>query len=144
MLIKIPQGWEIPEREATPEHIYLSRRASLKAAGFLGTSGLLAAEVKRNTEFTLDRPITEEWAATSYNNYYEFHPTDKQAVRNNVGAFITHPWKIDVGGLCNKPGTLDLDDLLKKFPVEERLYRFRCVEAWAMAVRKATRASSRL
>ncbi|MGH9662556.1 MAG: protein-methionine-sulfoxide reductase catalytic subunit MsrP, partial [Bryobacteraceae bacterium] len=84
--------------------------------------------------FTLDRPITEEWAATGYNNFYEFDPQDKQAVKDKVGAFVTSPWKIDVAGLVNKPQTLDLDDLLKKMPFEERLYRFRCVEAWSMAV----------
>ena len=72
MLIKIPKGWEIPEREATPEHVYLNRRQLLKAAGFLGMEGLMQAAAegndpfaaKRNPEFTLDRPITEEWAAT--------------------------------------------------------------------------------
>jgi sulfoxide reductase catalytic subunit YedY len=142
MLIKISKGWEIPEREATPEHVYVNRRQILKAAGVLGTGGLLAAATegkslypaKRNPEFKLDRPITPEWAATSYNNFYEFHPTDKQAVKNMVGKFVTHPWTIEVKGLVNKPQKLDLDDLVKTMPLEERLYRFRCVEAWAMAV----------
>jgi sulfoxide reductase catalytic subunit YedY len=104
--------------------------------------GLLAAAAKeggpypakRNPEFTLDRPITEEWAATGYNNFYEFHPTDKEAVKNRVGAFVTSPWKIEVTGLVNKPKTLDVDELVKTMPLEERLYRFRCVEAWSMAV----------
>jgi sulfoxide reductase catalytic subunit YedY len=142
MLIRIPKGWELPEREATPEHIYVNRRQILNAAGFLGATSLLSGAVdskgpypaKRNPEFTLDRPVTEEWAATSYNNYYEFHPTDKQAVKNNVGAFVTRPWTIEVAGQVNKPGTYDLEDLIRKFPLEERLYRFRCVEAWSMAV----------
>ena len=142
MLIKIPKGWEIPERDATPEHVYLNRRHILKAAGFLGVQGLIAAATeskslypaKRNPEFKLDRPITEEWAATGYNNFYEFHPEDKQAVKDLVGAFQTHPWTIEVKGLVQKPRTLDLDDLLKTMPLEERLYRFRCVEAWSMAV----------
>jgi sulfoxide reductase catalytic subunit YedY len=141
MLIKIPKGWEIPERDATPEQVYLNRRQILKAAGFLGAQGLIAATeskalypAKRNPEFKLDRPITEEWAATGYNNFYEFHPEDKQAVKDLVGAFQTHPWSIEVKGLVQKPRTLDLDDLLKTMPLEERLYRFRCVEAWSMAV----------
>ena len=127
MLIKIPQGWEIPEREATPESAYWNRRQFLMAA-----AGLYPA--RRNPEFTLDRPVTDEWAATGYNNYYEFHPTDKEAVKHRVGAFVTSPWKIEIGGLVNKPGTLDLDDIARRFSLEERLYRFRCVEAWAMAV----------
>ena len=141
MLIRIPKGWEMPEREATPEQVFLNRRSLLKAAGFFGTEGLLAAAkeegpypAKRNPEFTLDRPITEEWAATGYNNFYEFHPTDKEAVKNRVGAFVTSPWKVDVTGLANKPRTLDVDELVKTMPLEERLYRMRCVEAWSMAV----------
>ena len=142
MLIRIPRGWEIPDREATPEHIYLNRRTLLKAAGFIGVEGLLAADTgskspypaKRNPEFVLDRPITEEWAATAYNNFYEFDGQDKQAVKHKVGAFVTRPWTITVGGLVSKPKTFDLDDLERTMPLEERLYRHRCVEAWSMAV----------
>jgi sulfoxide reductase catalytic subunit YedY len=133
MLIRIPKSWEIAEREATPESAYWSRREILKAAGFLA-SPLAALAVNRNPEFTLDRPITEEWAATGFNNFYEFHPTDKTAVKNRVGKFKPMPWTIEVKGLVNKPQTIDLDDLLKTMPFEERTYRFRCVEAWAMAV----------
>jgi methionine sulfoxide reductase catalytic subunit len=141
MLIRIPRGWEIPEREATPESVYWNRRQILKAAGFLGVGSLLAENLlsapwpaKRNPEFTLDRPITEEWAATSYNNFYEFDPNNKENVKNMVSAFKTAPWSIEITGLVDKPMTLDLDDLMKKMPMEERLYRHRCVEAWAMAV----------
>lgn len=140
MLIRIPQGWSFPEREAAPEHTYWNRRQILRAAGFLASPLLAAAEpgsiypAKRNPEFTLDRPLTPEWAATGYNNYYEFHPTDKQAVKDLVGKFKPKPWTIEVKGLVNKPQVFDLDDLLKSMPFEERTYRFRCVEAWAMAV----------
>jgi sulfoxide reductase catalytic subunit YedY len=133
MLIKIPRGWEIPERLATPEGVYLNRRSLLKAAGFLGMSGLLEAAAKQNPEFTLDRPVTPEWAATGYNNFYEF-TTEKEQVKNRVGAFVTSPWKIEVTGQVNKPKTFDVDDLVDRMPLEERLYRFRCVEAWSMAV----------
>jgi sulfoxide reductase catalytic subunit YedY len=142
MLIRSIKGWEIAEREATPESAYWNRRQLLKAAGFLGVEGLIAQAAgekgpypaKRNETFQLDRPITEEWAATGYNNYYEFHPTDKERAKDNTGRFVTRPWTIEVGGLVNKPKTYDLDDLLKRMPFEERLYRFRCVERWAMAV----------
>ncbi len=138
MLVRIRRGWEIPEREATPEHVYLNRRQWLHAAGILGGSALgLAANpypAPRNAEFTLDRPITEEWAATSYNNFYEFDPEDKAAVKRKVAAFQVHPWRIEIRGLVAKPQVLDLDDLLRRMPLEERLYRFRCVEAWSMAV----------
>lgn len=141
MLIKIPKGWEIPEREATPESVYYNRRRLLCAAGFFGVANLARGfaidglyPAKRNPEFTLDRPITQEWAATSYNNFYEFHPTDKEAVKDNVGKFQTAPWAVEVMGLVNKPRKFDFDEMVKMFPLEERLYRFRCVEAWSMAV----------
>jgi methionine sulfoxide reductase catalytic subunit len=140
MLIRIPKGWEIPEREATPESAYMNRRQLLQAAGFLGVSGLLSAAestspypAKRNPEFKLDRPITEEWAATGYNNFYEF-TSDKERVKDLVGKFEPSPWKVEITGLANKPGTFDVDDLVRTMPLEERLYRFRCVEAWSMAV----------
>lgn len=142
MFIKIRKGWHIPEREATPENSWLNRRQILAAAGFLGLDGLLAAATgsqplypaKRNPEFTLDREVTPEWAAAGYNNFYEFNAEDKEAVKNEVGAFVIHPWQIQIDGLVNKPITLDVDDLVRKFPLEERLYRMRCVEAWSMAI----------
>lgn len=141
MLIRIPKGWEIPEREATPEGVYCNRRDILKAAGLLAASPMAALAApanlypaKVNNQYHLDVPVTEEWAATSYNNYYEFHPTDKQAVKDRVGKFVTEPWSVAIGGLADKPGTWDMDKILNTFPLEERLYRFRCVERWAMAV----------
>jgi len=141
MLIRIPKGWEIPERLATPESAWLNRRQLLAAAGFLGAERLMAESTapnlypaRHNPEFGSDLLVTEEWAATGYNNFYEFHPTDKQAVKDRVGKFVTSPWQIRVSGLVKESRTLDLDSILKKFPLEERLYRFRCVEAWAMQV----------
>ncbi len=141
MLIRIPKGWEIPQREATPEGVYCNRRDILKAAGLLAASPIAALAApanlypaKVNNQYHLDVPVTEEWAATSYNNYYEFHPTDKQAVKDRVGKFVTEPWSVAIGGLAEKPGTWDMDKILNTFPLEERLYRFRCVERWAMAV----------
>ena len=144
MLVKISRGWEIPEREATPESFYQNRRALLKAMGFVGLESLLAGGLrgaatddlypaKRNPKYTLDRPITPEYAATGFNNFYEF-TTDKERVKDLVGKFTIDPWQVEVKGLVNKPGKYDLDDLLRKFPLEERLYRMRCVEAWSMAV----------
>jgi sulfoxide reductase catalytic subunit YedY len=142
MLIKVRKGWQSPEREATPESVWLNRRQILAAAGFLGFEALLPAATegqslypaKRNPEFTLDRAITPEWAAAGYNNFYEINAEDKEAVKNEVGKFVIHPWQIRIDGLVNKPKTLDLDDLVKQFPLEERLYRLRCVEAWSMAI----------
>src|SRR5580704_10445871 len=119
MLIKTSRGWEIPERDHTPESAYLNRRQLLAAAGFFGVSGLLRGATsdkspypaKHNPEFTLDRPVTEEWAAESYNNFYEFDESDKANVRNLVGNFKISPWKFEVTGLVNKPRWYDMDDL---------------------------------
>jgi sulfoxide reductase catalytic subunit YedY len=145
MLIKIPRGWEIPEREATPESVYFNRRTLLKAAGFAGVESLLGSALqaarstddlypaKLNPKYVLDRPVTPEFAATGYNNFYEF-TLDKQRVKNLVEGFTIDPWKIKVKGLVNNPKEYDFDDLVRRFPLEERLYRMRCVETWAMAV----------
>src|SRR5262249_26964748 len=80
----------------------------------------------------LDRPLTDEAIAGRYNNFYEFTPT--KDVFKFVDAFKPLPWRIEIAGLVEKKVKVDLDDLLKTLPLEERLYRHRCVEAWAMAV----------
>ncbi len=142
--LKIPKGWEIPEREATPEAAFLNRRKFLAAMGIgaIGASGILprplaAADAlypaKRNPAYKLDRPITDEQFATRYNNFYEF-TEQKEDVWKLVNDFKPEPWTIDVSGLVRKPQKLDLDRLLRLIPLEERLYRHRCVEAWSMAV----------
>jgi len=164
MLIRLRRGWEIPERLATPEDVYLNRRKFLQAVGVTGLSAvgaLLGCDhktqsqsatdapppiglptpsataslypAKRNEHFTLDRPLTDEAVAAHYNNFYEFSP-NKQQVSRLVNPFQTRPWQVEVRGLVKKPQTFDIDDLVRRMPVEERLYRHRCVEAWSMAV----------
>jgi sulfoxide reductase catalytic subunit YedY len=143
MLLKTPSGWEIPDREATPESAYLGRRKLLKTMGFLGMQALSAQAfgaiapdlypAKQASKYTLDRPVTPEFAGTGYNNFYEF-TLDKPRVKDLVEGFQIEPWKVEVKGLVNNPKTYDIDELVRKFPLEERLYRFRCVETWAMAV----------
>ncbi|WP_031496950.1 protein-methionine-sulfoxide reductase catalytic subunit MsrP [Bryobacter aggregatus] len=129
MLIKVPKSWQIPERDATPETDFLTRRKLLALAAL--PMALPAAT--RNPEFTLDRPLTEEWAVTSYNNYYEFS-SNKQKVKDLVGNFKLRPWTVEISGLCDKPQKLSIEEIEKTMPIEERLYRHRCVEAWSMAV----------
>jgi methionine sulfoxide reductase catalytic subunit len=154
MLIRSPKIWDRPLRDITPEVAWLNRRELLRAAGF-GFAGVAAGLVpgfspagslaygqaaapdwfdagKQNPRF-LRADITPEAAATGYNNFYEFS-VDKQEVKNLVTKFQTSPWKIDIGGLVNKPMTLDLDDLARRMTMEQRVYRFRCVEAWSMVV----------
>lgn len=70
---------------------------------------------------------------TNYNNYYEF-TTDKEKVASLSQNFVTRPWTFEVGGMVRNPKVYDIDDLMKKFPNEERIYRLRCVEAWSMVI----------
>ncbi|MEW6777545.1 MAG: protein-methionine-sulfoxide reductase catalytic subunit MsrP, partial [Bdellovibrionota bacterium] len=79
------------------------------------------------------RPLTAEHLAGSFNNFYEFS-ADKDDVKEKAKNFRVRPWTLEIGGLVSKPKTWAIDDLLKTFPLEERVYRFRCVEAWAMTV----------
>jgi sulfoxide reductase catalytic subunit YedY len=87
---------------------------------------------RRNAAYALDRPLTDEAVAGAHNNFYEF-TTIKSDVHKLVGDFVPRPWKIEISGAVEKPFTMDLDDVAK-LGYEERTYRFRCVEAWAMAV----------
>jgi sulfoxide reductase catalytic subunit YedY len=142
------RGWELCESEATPEAVFLGRRALLKtiAAGSILPPGLTSAiaavgeedlssglyPAKPNPRYTLDRPLTDEKLATTYNNFYEFG--SQKSIASEAQALKIRPWTINIDGLVEKPVTVDIDDLLKKMPLEERLYRHRCVEAWSMAV----------
>ena len=143
------RGWEIPERLATPEHLFFNRRAFLTATGAaaLSLSPQIAAAqrvadlpdpsahlypVKRNETFTLDRPVTDEKVNTSYNNFYEFGSS--KTIATAAQALKLRPWTIKIDGMVEKPQEIGIDDLLAKMPLEERLYRLRCVEAWSMAI----------
>lgn len=90
-----------------------------------------------NSAYTLDRPVTDEFTATHYNNFYEFiHPDDPNVynVFKYIGAFDTRDWKIEIAGLAQNTGAFFLGDIIKAMGLEERTYRHRCVETWAMAV----------
>jgi len=152
MLIKVKRGWELPEHMATPEEVFLNRRQIAKtiaagpiiagAAPMLFASQAMAAKgedptaglypVARNPTFKLDREITAEKDATTYNNFYEFG-SHKQ-ISKTAQRLNTRPWEISIDGMVEKEFKIGIDDLLKKVTLEERLYRHRCVEAWAMAV----------
>jgi sulfoxide reductase catalytic subunit YedY len=150
--------WEIREGGATPESVFIDRRRLLKAAGFfgLGLAGLVTSRcgpaknaaiigaqehppapelypARRDAQFSLDRPLTDEAYAASYNNFYEFS-TFKSGVYKKSARLRTSPWQVEVAGLVEKPRVFDIAELIRAMTLEERLYRFRCVEAWAMAV----------
>ncbi|MBI4539680.1 MAG: protein-methionine-sulfoxide reductase catalytic subunit MsrP [Gemmatimonadetes bacterium] len=87
----------------------------------------------RDPRFELDRPVTDRIVAATHNNFYEFL-TDKKGVWRHTGPFRARPWTVEIAGLAEHTGTYDVADLEREFGLEERLYRFRCVEAWAIAV----------
>ena len=141
--------WALPERWITPENVFVNRRRFLTQMGFAG-GGLLAATLghgadvadgkaaakwpaKRNPDFNPGWTLTNEQVAGSYNNFYEFS-LDKKITPELTAKFVTAPWPIEITGLVDKPMTIDAAELAAMFPLEERVYRFRCVEAWAMIV----------
>ncbi len=151
MLIRVPKDWEIPEREVTPEQIYLNRRKFLTSTAAVAIAGSVVSvlpswgEAKaargwlrqlrapRNPEFEVDRPITSEGVATGYNNYYEFTEAKNQ-VHKLAAHFESRPWQIEIRGLVGEPRKIDVDELIRQMTLEERVYRHRCVEAWSMVV----------
>ena len=142
--LRIRRGWQIPERSATPEKAGLNRRTFLSMMGitalshvglesFLGAQSKDSSAAARNPRYTLEQPLTAEKVASRYNNFREF-TTQKEAVWLMADRFQIRPWTLRVGGLVHKPQTFDLDQLIHQMPLEERLYRHRCIEGWAMAV----------
>jgi sulfoxide reductase catalytic subunit YedY len=144
MLIRRRRGWEIPEREATPEAAFWSRRelmAALAAGPILLKSGLALADddptaglypAQRNPRYTLDRPVTDAKYVEGYNNFYEFG--SQKEIARAAQALKPRPWQVKFDGLVEAERVVDADELIKAMPLEERLYRHRCVEAWSMAV----------
>jgi len=128
------RDWEIAERQVTPEHVVLKRRSIIAGGAAMTILPPLAAraDVPVNPAFKADRAVTEEKYATTYNNYYEFG--ESKTVWKAAQALKQRPWTIKLDGLMAKPRIVDIDDLLKQVAPEERIYRHRCVEAWAMTV----------
>lgn len=160
----IRRPWDLPQRRHTSERTFLAqrtlRRDFLRLTG-LAAWGIAAAQVTgcsrptdaeiadagrvelpppharrypapRSPEYAYGRPETRARDAAEYTNFYEFGYT--KAVYRLVGPFQPSPWSVTVDGLCAKPRQFDMDDLLELFPLEERAYRHRCVETWAMCV----------
>jgi len=153
MLIKQRRGWELPESAATPEGVFLARRQFLKGAAssaamlagsMAGISRAFANEddptadlypVDRNPTYVLDDRWSEptpEDLATTYNNFYEFGSHKQIAAA--AQSLKIRPWTVIIDGYVEEAMTVDVDDLIRKMPLEERVYRHRCVEAWSMAV----------
>lgn len=158
MFIRRKRGWEIPESRVTPESIYLNRRALLAGVGAVAAGGIAAGvsggrggvpligpamaeeadpsaglyPAARNTAYEVSRQVTPEEINTNYNNFYEFG--DSKNIRAAAESLRIRPSEIRVDGLVEKEFTIDIDDLLTRVTLEERVYRHRCVEAWSMVV----------
>ena len=140
------KAWALPDSTATDETIYRSRRTLLKGLGagtMLLAGGALPARaasdptadlypVQRNLRYRLDRPITDEKHATTYNNFFEFG--SHKGIAKEAQALKLRPWEVRIDGMVEKEMTVGFDDLIRRMPLEERVYRHRCVEAWSMAV----------
>ena len=156
-LIRIPKPWQRQAQSTTSERAYWDRRQFLRALGsgaigaaitpLLGACGRPAAQqafddsvdmsgfgdLKTNPAFAkVDRPITSQQVASRYNNFYEFGSTKKIWLK--AQQLPTENWKVEVAGLVANPQTFDLDALKRRFTIQERIYRFRCVEAWSMVL----------
>jgi sulfoxide reductase catalytic subunit YedY len=156
MLIKKPE--DIKSSEITDRSVYLNRRLFMRGAVLAATAtatGLLyrslnppAAEVPKGTKleavqagatdeavkngYRVSEKLTSLEEISNYNNFYEFD-TEKRSVASAAKGFVTKPWSIAVEGLVNKPKVFDLEEVLR-FPLEERVYRLRCVEGWSMVI----------
>ncbi|NMG68892.1 protein-methionine-sulfoxide reductase catalytic subunit MsrP [Parazoarcus communis] len=145
MLIKRPA--DIPASEITPRDLFDDRRRFLQQAGasliagaalWHGVPDNARAAATRlsplaSSPFSTTESQTAYKSVTTYNNFYEFG-TDKEDPARNADKMAVRPWTVRVEGLAGKPRTFDIDDLLKLAPLEERIYRLRCVEAWSMVV----------
>lgn len=119
--------------DITPKAVWMNRRALLAGAGsMLAAPALARIEAAPSVYSTDEAPNTFE-EVTTYNNFYEFG-LDKGDPARNARLLTTDPWSIMIDGLVDRPGNYDLADVVKGAPIEERIYRFRCVEAWSMVI----------
>ena len=131
------RGWEVPEHQVTPEHLFFNRRALLAGASAMAIMPALAARAAQenvavNPAFKPGRPVTAAKYPTTYNNYYEFG--ESKDIWQSAQALKQRPWTIQLAGMVKQPRTIGIDDLMKQVSLQERIYRHRCVEAWAMTV----------
>ncbi|NBC36662.1 protein-methionine-sulfoxide reductase catalytic subunit MsrP [Novosphingobium sp. FSY-8] len=136
MLIRTPNLLHPTEAEATDEALYWNRRAvlaGLVAAGALPQAAQAQTPLPARRTRTLDEEPTPFDTVTHYNNFYEFG-TGKEDPARTAGRLRLRPWTVRVEGMVAKPQTIDIDQLIRQFPLEERVYRLRCVEAWSMVI----------
>jgi sulfoxide reductase catalytic subunit YedY len=151
MLMRVPRPWEMKQTAATPERVFRERRRVLRELSLgLGAATALGAvaertfaqdpsasaspyPARRNEAYALDRTLTEERVAARHNIFDEF-AAERDRVAEAAAGFRSDPWKVHIGGRVKAPLTFDVSALVRRIGLEERLYRHRCVETWAMAV----------
>lgn len=149
MLIK--KASDVKSSEITPKRLYLNRRQFIAGSAALATSGFLSPatifgqsavqeedkkgklSIAKTGEFTVLEPMTPYKLATTFTNFYEFS-TGKRAVLELAKDFRTRPWTLSVEGHVEQKLKFDIEELIHMFPLEERVYRWRCVEAWSMVI----------
>lgn len=160
VLIRVPKIWNVPDNEITSERLYWNRRQFIKTlvgasigASVLPLAGCQNSSIGKSASETaleksldlpdlqyqtnpafasVSRPIADEKVAGQYNNFYEYGSTKK--IWLDAQKLPTENWKVEVAGLVKNPRTYTIDELKQEFPLEERVYRFRCVEAWSMVL----------
>ncbi|MDB5468847.1 MAG: protein-methionine-sulfoxide reductase catalytic subunit MsrP [Caulobacter sp.] len=139
MLIR--HAGDLTDNDVTPHGLYLRRREFMTGAIALGTGlaacapdDVAAAPLKAaKSRYTTSEKLTPLKDITGYNNFYEFG-VDKSDPARNAGKLKTRPWTVKVDGACARPGTYNIEDVLKAAPLQERIYRLRCVEGWSMVI----------
>ena len=145
MLIRSRPRWELPYSQVTAPTLYRSRRRFMAAGLAAGAGAMLPASVAaavpppaHGLDYHAGTPIPGEALTplelvTGYNNFYDFG-TGKDDPAKHAGTLRTRPWQVEVSGAVAKPGTVGIEDLLARYPLEERIYRLRCVEGWSMVI----------
>ena len=148
MLTRTRKLWDVIDHRATDEALVLNRRKVLASAGWgvvvtsllktgysAGAESLIAPELypgKRNDSYAIQRQLTDEKLATTYNNFYEFGGS--KDIVDAAQALTIDPWAVSIDGMVEQEQKLDIDAIVRRIPIEERLYRHRCVETWSMDV----------
>ena len=159
MSVRSKRGWEIPESRATPEAIYLNRRNLMIGGAVIASGAAIAGAMRwrgagdvslhmgsaaaadpsrglypaaRNPLYDVSRAITPEEINTTTNNFYEFGASTN--ITREAENLVTRPWQMRIDGLVEREFTIDIDSLLSRVELEERVYRHRCVEGWSMVV----------
>jgi sulfoxide reductase catalytic subunit YedY len=134
-----PPAPNLPAREITPREVYVDRRRVLQglaATALVGAAGRAAAGTAlkyRTSKYSTTETKNSYEDITTYNNFYEFG-TDKDDPARRSGEFRPRPWSVVISGEAEQTGRFDLEDILRPHPLEERIYRLRCVEAWSMVI----------